>query len=98
MRWPFVLRSRYEDLVARRECLAYKVDDAEQSRDEAISVAARIVRRYDRLAWIAANHITGMETAGLTAMPEDLRKAIADAGIDLSIEFARLEGRDGVKS
>lgn len=93
-----VSRRRYNEVVARRECLGYKVDDAETSRDEAIAVAARIARRYDRLARIVAAHITGMESAGLTAMPDDLRKALADAGIDLSIEFARLEGRDGVKS
>jgi hypothetical protein len=105
MRWPFVLRSRYDDLSARRECLGYKLDDAELSRDEAISVAARIAYRYDRLGRIVAAHIVAAEraAAGKTAvdaesMASDLREAIAAAGIDLSIEFARIEGREGVPS
>jgi len=98
MRWPFVLRSRYDDLSARRECLGYKLDAAALSRDEAISVAARIASRYDRLGRIVAEHIVAAEHAGLAELPADLRKTLAVAGIDLSIEFARLEGRDGVPS
>jgi hypothetical protein len=98
MRWPFVLRSRYEQLVSKRECLGYKLDAAALSRDEAISVAARIAYRYDRLGRIVAEHIVAAEQAGLAELPADLRKTLAVAGIDLSIEFARLEGRDGVPS
>jgi hypothetical protein len=105
MRWPFVLRSRYDQLVSKRECLGYKLDDAELSRDEAISAAARIAYRYDRLGRIVAAHIVAAERAAASktavdaeSMASDLREAIAAAGIDLSIEFARIEGREGVPS
>jgi hypothetical protein len=90
MRWPFVLRSRYEQLVSKRECLGYKLDAAALSRDEAISVAAHIV---------TAERAAASKTAvDAESMASDLREAIAAAGIDLSIEFARIEGRDGVPS
>ena len=105
MNWPLVLRRRYEELVSKRECLGYELDNAELSRDEAISVAARIAYRNDRLGRIVAELIVAAEhpsaewaDTSAAAIAADVRKALAAAGIDLSNQLARVEGRDGVPS
>ena len=92
-----VRRSTYDDLHTRYEDRVAKTLEAERARDESVAASARTARRYNRLAAVVATYTVTAEDHDTDIRPAALREAIAGAGIDLAIEYARA-GRDGATS
>lgn len=92
-----VSRRRYDDLHARYQALVEKTKDEARNREQTAGGTAMVAARYDRLAAVVAVHIVTAEDHDTDIHPSVLRKAVAQAGIDLAVEYDRAN-REGARS
>jgi hypothetical protein len=91
------LRRQYADLQARYQARV-AADETQHETAEAEEYAlARVAAELDRCKEVVASHIVaaGHPSTVLQSpqqFAESLRQSLADAGVDLRLELARLEG------
>lgn len=93
------LIERNRVLAARAEHLADELKDANRDAFVLTGQLRRVSRELSRAKDVVASHIVAAGHPSTVlhdpkAFAESLRQALADAGVDIRLELARLEGAD----
>ncbi|WP_329336187.1 hypothetical protein OG252_13350 [Streptomyces sp. NBC_01352] len=93
------LEARNERLTARNERLDGAIDEAVRNERATANQLLRIAGELSTAKDVIASHIVAAGHPSTVlhdpkAFAESLRQALTDAGVDLRIELARLEGAD----
>lgn len=93
------LTERNRVLAARAEQLAADLEAANGDAFALTGQLRRVTRELSRAKDVVASHIVAAGHPSTVlhdpkAFAESLRQALADAGVDLRLELARLEGAD----
>lgn len=97
MNWPLISRRRHEHALARQQRGYQAVIDkvAAKNRDALAMVATELSTAKDVIAshLVAAGHPSTV-LHDVHAFAEALQQALTDAGVDIRLELARLEGTE----